>query len=78
MVHYTSKHILSLPCTRAYLLWLTVFATIAIILTIGWHPVNSISVHTFIDWIKLGFITGLSTAIPFGILLILIYRRPAQ
>ena len=78
MVHYTSKHILSLPCTRAYLLWLTVFATIAIIHTIGWHPVNSISVHTFIDWIKLGFITGLSTAIPFGILLILIYRRPAQ
>lgn len=78
MVHYTCKHILSLSSTRPYQLWLVVFATIAISISIGWQPVSSISVHNYLDWIKLSCITGLSAAIPFGFLLFLIYRRPAQ
>lgn len=78
MVHYTCKHILSLSCIRPYLLWLVVFATIAITISIGWQPVSSISVHNYLDWIKLSCITGLSTSIPFALLLFLIYRRPAQ
>ncbi|KDN12150.1 hypothetical protein BGI40_03530 [Snodgrassella communis] len=78
MVHYTCKHILSLSCIRPYLLWLVVFATIAITISIGWQPVSNISVHNYLDWIKLSCITGLSTAIPFALLLFLIYRRPAQ
>lgn len=78
MVHYTCKYILSLSCIRPYLLWLVVFATIAITISIGWQPVSSISVHNYLDWIRLSCITGLSTTIPFALLLFLIYRRPAQ
>ena len=78
MLYYNCKHILSLSCVRPYLLWLTIYTTIAISISVGWHPVNSIKVHHFLDWVKLSCMTAPVAAIPFSILLIIIYRRPAQ
>ena len=78
MLYYNCKHILSLSCVRPYMLWLTIYTTIAISISVGWHPVNSIKVHHFLDWVKLSCITAPVAAIPFSILLIIIYRRPAQ
>lgn len=78
MLHYSCRHILSLSFSRPLILWLVIFITIAVAISIGWQPISNISVHNYLDWIKLSLMTGLIAALPFSFLLLLIYRRPVQ
>lgn len=78
MLHYSCKHILSLSSVRHYFLWLTVFTIIAASIALGWQPVHNINIHSYLDWVKLSCITAIVAAIPFSLLLLLIYHRPIQ
>jgi O-antigen/teichoic acid export membrane protein len=78
MLYYNCKHILSISCLRPYLLCLLIFASIAACISLGWQPVNHIKIHNYQDWIKLSCITATVAAVPFSLLLLLIYRRPAK
>lgn len=78
MLYYNCKHILFMPVIRPYLLWLLIFITIAACISLGWQPVNHVKIATYLDWVKLSCITAVVAAIPFSLLLLLIYRRPIQ
>lgn len=74
MIYYTCKHILSLPVWRSYVLLLSVWLLMLVVIIIGRQVLANVSVSGYLSWLGLSIPVAFLVALPFVLLYFLINR----